>query len=166
MKKILMTIFFLYTIISFNSIQVYTAWEDYTLNDMNAWSEYDTTEQAEARESNECDGDVNEYTNLSQKIGDCMNSTQLIEVNWKATIKWAFKDKINSWTNNIALFLGILAVGSVVYGGLMMTLSAWEDERIKKAKDMVKWGLVGFLGVVMATTIVTLVINIMYWFAA
>jgi hypothetical protein len=94
-----------------------------------------------------------------------MKWTKLIQVDWKATIEWEFKEKINWWTNNIALFLGLLAVWSVVYGWLMMTLSAWEDERIKKAKDIVKWGLVGFLWVVMATTIVTLVINLMYWFA-
>jgi hypothetical protein len=98
------------------------------------------------------------------KIEECMKWTKLIQVD-NAKIEDWFKTKINWWTNNIALFLGILAVWSVVYGGLMMTLSAWEDERIKKAKDIVKWWLVGFLWVVMATTIVTLVINLMYWFA-
>jgi hypothetical protein len=45
----------------------------------------------------------------------------------------------------------------------MMTLSAWEDEKITKAKDIVKWSLVGLLGVILATTIVTLVINLIYW---
>lgn len=31
-----------------------------------------------------------------------------------------------------------------------MTLSAGEDERIKKGKDIVKWSIFGFLGVVAA----------------
>lgn len=98
-------------------------------------------------------------------LKNCIEWTKLVQTD-DASVENGFKIKINNWTNNIALFLGILAVWSVVYGGLMMTLSAWEDEKIKKAKDIVKWWLFGFLGVVMATTIVTLVINLMYWFAA
>lgn len=113
----------------------------------------------------ECKFDKTEGAKVSDMLkANCINDTALVEAN-DVSIEWGFKEKINGWTNNIALFLGILAVWSVIYGGLMMTLSAWEDERIKKAKDIVKWGLAGFLWVVMATTIVTLVINLMYWFA-
>lgn len=106
-----------------------------------------------------------ENTTVAQMLkNNCIDNTKLVQID-DATIEWGFKDKINWWTNNIALFLGILAVWSVIYGWLMMTLSAWEEEKIKKAKDIVKWGLIGFLWVVMATTIVTLVINLMYGFA-
>jgi hypothetical protein len=48
----------------------------------------------------------------------------VVEVDGEASIDNTFKDKINKWTNNIALFLGLLSIGSVIYGGLMMTLSA------------------------------------------
>jgi hypothetical protein len=96
-------------------------------------------------------------------VEGCMNETSVVAVKWEWTIEAAFKDKINKWTNNIALFLGLLSIGSVIYGWLMMTLSAWEDEKITKAKDIVKWSLVGLLGVILATTIVTLVINLIYW---
>ena len=104
---------------------------------------------------------------LTWMIEGCMNDTSVVAVKWDGNIDGdgAFKDKINGWTNNIALFLALLSVGSIIYGGLMMTLSAWEDEKIKKAKDIVKWSLIGFLGVVLATTIVTLVINVIYGLA-
>ncbi len=96
-------------------------------------------------------------------VEGCMNDTTVVAVKWTWLVEDGFKTKISSWTNNIALFLALLSVGSVIYGGLMMTLSAWEDEKIKKAKDIVKWSLIGFLWVVLATTIVTLVINVIYW---
>lgn len=104
-------------------------------------------------------------TGVTAMIQGCMEETTVVAVKWDGTVEWAFKDKINGWTNNIALFLALLSVGSIIYWGLMMTLSAWEDEKIKKAKDIVKWSLIGFLGVVLATTIVTLVINVIYGLA-
>lgn len=98
-------------------------------------------------------------------LESCMKWTSVVQVEWTWLVEDWFKKKIQDWTNNIALFLALLSVGSIVYGGLMMTLSVWEDEKIKKAKDIVKWALIWFLGVVLATTIVTLVINVIYWFA-
>lgn len=102
---------------------------------------------------------------VTDLVGACMKDTKVIQVESTGLIEDWFKIKIQKWTNNIALFLALLSVGSVIYGGLMMTLSVWEDEKIKKAKDIVKWALVWFLGVVLATTIVTLVINVIYWLA-
>lgn len=102
---------------------------------------------------------------VTKLVENCMNDTSVVAIKEEWTIEWGFKIKIQKWTNNIALFLALLSVGSVIYGGLMMTLSVWEDEKIKKAKDIVKWALVWFLGVVLATTIVTLVINVIYWLA-
>jgi len=51
------------------------------------------------------------------------------------------KVQVVSWTNALAAFLGLLAVGAIVYGGLLMTLSGGEDEKIKKGKDIIKWSL-------------------------
>jgi hypothetical protein len=44
-----------------------------------------------------------------------------------------------------------------------MTLSGWEDEKIKKSKDIIKWWIIGFLWVILAWAIVTAIIKIMYW---
>ena len=122
--------------------------------------------------ANDCNYEVDEKWNIMNAwkewgvvglLWKCLKWSWVVEVDGEATIEKTFKDKINKWTNNIALFLGLLSIGSVIYGGLMMTLSAWEDEKITKAKDIVKWSLVGLLGVILATTIVTLVSNLIYW---
>ncbi|MCP4523371.1 MAG: hypothetical protein GY828_04065 [Candidatus Gracilibacteria bacterium] len=105
---------------------------------------------------------------IEKNIKGCISGTNLVQQandSDNLNVDGGFKDVINGWTKNIALFLGILSVGSVVFGGLMMTLSAGEDEKITKAKDIVKWGLIGLLAVVLATTVVTLVINVMYGFS-
>jgi hypothetical protein len=62
----------------------------------------------------------------------------------------------------LALFLWVLAVGTIVYGAFLLTLSAWEDEKVKKAKDIIKWGIIWFLGVISASGIIFLIVNIMY----
>ncbi|MCP4523796.1 MAG: hypothetical protein GY828_06295 [Candidatus Gracilibacteria bacterium] len=112
--------------------------------------------------SNNCK--ISTGATIKDNLKNCMGDTSLVNTD-DAKVGEGFKKVINGWTNNIALFLGILAVGSVVYGGLMMTLSTGDDEKIKKAKDIVKWGLLGLLAVVLAATVVTLVINIMYSFS-
>jgi low affinity Fe/Cu permease len=95
-------------------------------------------------------------------IDGCMEDTTVVAVKEDGTIEVWFKNKINKWTNNIALFLGLLSIWAVIYGWLMMTLSTGEDEKIKKAKDIVKWSLLWLLWVILATTIVTLIINLIY----
>lgn len=117
------------------------------------------------------DSDWNIITAWTEKwvawlLWECLKWSWVVEVEGKATIEDGFKVKINKWTNNIALFLGLLSIWAVIYGWLMMTLSAGEDEKIKKAKDIVKWSLVWLLWVILATTIVTLIINIIYWFSS
>lgn len=131
------------------------------------WVFADTTATNNCNFKIKTDWKINHEDGLTWLIDDCMEETTVVAVKWDWEISgdWAFKEKINGWTNNIALFLALLSVGSIIYGGLMMTLSAWEDEKIKKAKDIVKWSLIGFLWVVLATTIVTLVINVIYGLA-
>ncbi len=73
-----------------------------------------------------------------------------------------FKDKINTWVLNIAWFLGLVSVFALVYAGFVMATSIWDEEKIKKAKDLVKWVLLWFLAVVTSGTIITITINFMY----
>ncbi len=86
-------------------------------------------------------------------------------VNWESVkVKaWGwFWVQVQQWTKNIALYLWVFAVWSVVIGALMLTLSAWEEEKVKKAKDVVKWGLIWFIWIISASAIISLVVRIMY----
>lgn len=100
---------------------------------------------------------------LSGNLDSCFKSgeTSAVKVN-DATIETGFKSMIANWVENIALILWLLSVGSLIYGALSMTLSTWDDEKIKKSKDIVKWSIIWFIAILSASTIVSLVINFMY----
>ncbi len=94
-------------------------------------------------------------------LDDCMLDSDLVQ-SMDTEVGGGFWNQIKDWTNNIALYIWLLAVWSIVLWALMMTLSSWDDEKIKKAKDMVKWGMIWFLAVVFAAGIVNLIVKIMY----
>ncbi len=91
----------------------------------------------------------------------CMSGTSVVQ-SWDFNVEWGFKQKISSWTTTIAGFLALLAVGAIVYGGLLMTLSTGDDEKIKKGKDVVKWSILGFIGVVVAGGLISVLVNFIF----
>ena len=95
---------------------------------------------------------------------DCLenNESKLVVPSTDALVESWFKDKINSWVLSIAWFLGLVSVFALVYAGFVMATSIWDEEKIKKAKDLVKWVLLWFLAVVTSGTIITITINFMY----
>ena len=98
----------------------------------------------------------------STNIDWCLQSTSLVNPWSDATIEWWFKAKILDWTTNIASFLWLMAVWAIVFWSFMMAISTWEEEKIKKAKDMIKWAIIWFLWVVMAGSLIAIVVNFMY----
>ena len=96
-----------------------------------------------------------------QALDWCLSDSNL--VNWAdAKIDWKFWDKIKNWVNNISLYLWIFAIWSIVFWWLMMTLSSWEEEKVNKAKDIIKWGMLWFIWLISASAIINLVVKIMY----
>jgi len=105
----------------------------------------------------------NEGAEIWTSLNNCLSNSKL--VNWKdVTIKaWGwFETQIKKWTTNIALYLWIFAVGSIVVWGLMLTLSAWEEEKIKKAKDIVKWWIIWFVWIITASAIISIIVRLVY----
>lgn len=91
-----------------------------------------------------------------------MKWTDLVDTGWDMKIESGLKVKVTRWTNNIATLLWLLAIGWIVYGWFLMTLSAWEDEKIKKWKEVVKWSLIGFLALVSASSLVRIVVEFIF----
>ena len=126
-----------------NSI-VYWAWE--------SWESEDP-----------CIPNLEDWYEIWTTLDECLEWSTL--VSWeKAKISWTdwVWEKIKAWVDNISLYLLIFAVGSIVYGSLMMTLSTWDDEKIKKSKDIVKWWIIWFIWLISASAIINLVVKIMY----
>ena len=101
------------------------------------------------------------WNDIVKSIWDCVNETDVMKVSNAKVESWVnpFMNKI---TKNIAIVLSLSAVFAIVYGAFMMVTSVWEDEKIKKWKDIVKWWIIGFLWVVLASGIIRLVVTLIY----
>lgn len=99
---------------------------------------------------------------IAGRLDDCLESSALVDPSWDLKADGGFWNQLRTWTNNIAIYLWIFAVFAIAYGSLQLTLSAGEDEKIKKAKDIVKWWMLWFLWVIFASAIINLVVKLMY----
>lgn len=98
------------------------------------------------------------------QLDNCLTWTALIDGSDVKIEGW-FKTSILSIVEKIGIFLSIIAVGSIVYWAFMLTISTWEDEKIKKWKDIVKWWIFWFLAVISAGWLIAVVVNLIYSFS-
>ncbi len=103
-----------------------------------------------------------EWWSVWGQFDSCLSGTDLVNSAGDMSLTWGFRTQVINWTTNIATLLGLLAIGAIVYGGLLMTLSVGEDEKIKKWKDIVKWSLLGFLALILAWALVRVVIEFIF----
>ena len=103
-------------------------------------------------------------TSISQNLDECLKGSQLVAW-WNAVIEDGFKKRVNTWVNAISLFLWVCAVWAIVFGAMRLTLSAGDDGKVEKAKDIIKRALIGFIGLISASAIIKLVISVMYGLA-
>ena len=103
-----------------------------------------------------------EGEDIASQFDNCLNNSQLIDASGEMKVTGGFRDKVVQWTTNIATLLWLLAIGSIVYGWLLMTLAGWEDEKIKKWKDIVKWSLIWFIALISASAIIRVVIEFIF----
>lgn len=104
-----------------------------------------------------------EYTwwSLGSELDNCLRGSDLVDPG-NGLVEWSIKDKIVFWTGQLASLLWLLAVGSIVYGALLMTISWWDDEKIKKWKDVVKWSMLWFLALLVSGWLVRIVIEVIF----
>lgn len=102
----------------------------------------------------------NEQSDLSWFLDGCKPKTVVWGKNMQ--VEWGFKQKINQWISNIALVLWIGAVGALVYAALLLQFANGEDEKIKKAKDIIKWTMIWFILLISASGVIYVVINVMF----
>lgn len=105
------------------------------------------------------------WESVSELLDQCRPG-DLVWTSWKYTVEDEFKKQISKWVQNISSILWILAIWALVYAALLMTISAWEDEKIKKAKDIIKWTIIWFVWLISAWSIIYIVINAIYWLSA
>lgn len=104
----------------------------------------------------------NSNWDLSSNIDNCFKDSDLVKAeNLKVDWNW-FKNKIIDWRNRLLFFIWIFAVFWLAFSGFTLVTSAWNDEKINKAKWIFKWTIIWFLAGIFASAIITIVINLFY----
>lgn len=108
-------------------------------------------------------GSYDEWASVSDNLNSFApeNLVGVDKIDYK--VEWDFKNQISIIVKNISIALSIIAVWSLVFAALKMTLSQWKDEDIKKAKDIIKWTIIWYLALISAWAIIAIVINFIYW---
>ena len=71
-------------------------------------------------------------------------------------------DSITGIFNNLALFIGLIAVVYGVYGGYLYLTASGEEEQTKKAKTIFKQVAIGILIIFLAYSIVTTLLSTLF----
>ncbi len=93
----------------------------------------------------------------SDDIDACVTPSWVLATS-SMEIRSGFKTKIQSWTKSIMEILWILAVWAIVYGWFFLVVSTWEEDKIKKWKDIIKWWIIWFLWVITAGLLIRVII--------
>lgn len=93
--------------------------------------------------------------NIKDKDWNIISSSNLKVNEW-------FKEVLIHWTKKIASYLAFWAIFAISFGSLKMVLSRWEEEEIKKWKDIIKWWIIWLLAVASAGFIISVVVKVVY----
>lgn len=105
------------------------------------------------------------WSDTAGNLASCLSDWKVLDP-WSVEVLWNweqwFKYQINEWISKLAVALSLLAIAWIAYGSFMFVISAWEEEKVKKWKDIVKWSIIGMIGVVLASWIIAIIVNLMY----
>ncbi len=96
----------------------------------------------------------------SNIIERCIDGSNLLMKNDMKITGW-FKEKIQSWIETIAGILWLFAVWAIAFWWFMLVISTWEEDKLKKWKDILKWWIIWFLWVVSAWVFIRIIIWIL-----
>ena len=107
-----------------------------------------------------------EWQSISNFLDACKPSSLVWDTTttWYWVETWLRKTAINMlW--NVSTIIWLFAVIMIAYAWMLMQFSSWDDSKVKKAKDLIKWNLIWIVVLISAWWIVYIVINLVYWLA-
>ena len=73
------------------------------------------------------------------------------------TVQWTFGQSFTLISNYFLGFLGLVAVGFLIYAGILMVTAGGNDEQVTKARKVIMYAVVGIVIILLSYTIVTFV---------
>ena len=106
-----------------------------------------------------------DWSEISDQLKNCLSESNVVQPTNDLLVgtgdDW-LDESLTVWVWSISTLLYLAAILAIVYGSLMMVLSTWEEEKIKKAKDIIKWWIIGFVWVLLAKEILQLVTSFIW----
>lgn len=102
-----------------------------------------------------------EGSTISKNLNDLLEKTSLVNPDDMSFNKW-FKNFTDNILNRISVLLWFAAVFWIAFWWFKMVISAWEEDKITSAKNIIKWSIIWFVWIITATLIINIVIRIMY----
>ena len=123
----------------------------------------DTTQTPGESPASGCQYDDGEGATIAQMIQGCKPAKwQISTDNEDYTFSGWAKERVIQLINNIIAIGSLLAVGAIVYAGILYTIAAGDDERIKSAKNALKFGIIGFIVMLLSFPAVNALVNLFY----
>ena len=98
---------------------------------------------------------------IRSKIDGCVQWSDLIQKSNAKIDSW-FKTTLIDWIKKIRWYLALGAIFAIVLGSFQFTLSMGEEEKITKAKDIIKWGVLWLIAILAAGLLIQVVVEIIY----
>ena len=102
------------------------------------------------------------WDSISDFLNNCKPEYVVWNKNSTYKLEWDFKNKINNFLKNLSFVLWVLAVWMIIYAWLLLQFSWWEDEKVKKAKEIIKWVSIWFLFLIWSWALIYVIINFIY----
>jgi len=98
---------------------------------------------------------------VSQMLSNCKPGKVIDSANGYK-IEDGARQKVVDIANQIILVGSLLSVGAIVYAAILYIIAAGDDERIKKAKGSLKFGIIGFVMMLISFPLVNAIIKLFY----
>ncbi len=76
--------------------------------------------------------------------------------------KTGARDRIVAIANQIIIVGSLLSIGAIVYAGFLYVTSMGDDERIKTGKNSLKFGIIGFVVMLLSFPLVNAIVRLFY----
>lgn len=99
---------------------------------------------------------------IKWSLETCLKWSTVIQSDDLTVSGW-FKTIIINFIKNISIILALAAIWFIAYGSMFLVASWWNDEKIKKWKNIIMWSLIWFAWLVSASWLIAIIVNLIYW---
>ena len=99
---------------------------------------------------------------ISDSLKNCKPEGMVETADDRYTFDGGAKERIIQIANQIIVAGSILAIASIVYGGFLYMTMAVDEKAAEKAKNSVKYGIIGFVVMLISFPLVNAIVNLFY----